>query len=74
MKSFSFSFLIVFRMLGVTIAQQLEPIDSNFINSLPNFSRNIEKINDSFWPDMKIGPYCLYNIKYLDTLQTETNN
>lgn len=63
MKSFSFSLLIVFSMLGVTYAQQFEPIDSVFINSLLNFSINIEKIKDSVWPDMKIGPYCIFRLE-----------
>lgn len=57
-----FSFLIVFTMLGVANAQQLDSIDSAFINSLTNFSINLEKIKDSIWPDMKTGPFCIFRL------------
>jgi hypothetical protein len=44
------------------MAQKLEAIDSVFMNSVTNFSKNLESIKDSIWPDMKIGPYCIFRL------------
>ncbi len=43
-------------------AQKLEAIDSVFLNSIPAFSKNLESLRDSIWPDMKIGPYCIFRM------------
>lgn len=60
MKIFSISLLIVLSMLRATYAQQFEPIDSVYLNSLPNFKENIEKIKNNIWPEMNVGPYCIF--------------
>ncbi len=49
-------------MCGHSTAQKLEAIDSVFMNSLANFSKNLETIKDSIWPDMSIGPYCIFRL------------
>jgi hypothetical protein len=43
-------------------AQTLEPIDSIYLNSLPQFSKNLARITDLIWPGMTIGPYAIFRI------------
>ncbi|HEY2583075.1 MAG TPA: hypothetical protein VGI43_14790 [Mucilaginibacter sp.] len=54
--------LIILCQLRVADAQNLEPIDSIYLNALPQFSKNIAHITDKVWPGMTIGPYAIFRI------------
>jgi hypothetical protein len=43
-------------------AQTLQPIDSIYLNALPQFSKNIASITKDVWPGMTIGPYAIFRI------------
>jgi len=43
-------------------AQSLEPIDSIYLNALPQFTQNIAHITSHVWPGMTIGPYAIFRI------------
>lgn len=43
-------------------SQSLEPIDSIYLNALPQFSENITRIANNIWPGMTIGPYAIFRI------------
>jgi hypothetical protein len=73
MKRFSLFLLLVITKLCSINAQQLEPIDSVFLNSFTYFSKNIENIKDSVWPDMQIGPYSIFRLNGPAFLMNHTN-
>ena len=54
--------LIIYWNIQFVHAQQLEPIDSAYLKTLLNFSKNVATIKDSIWPGMKIGPSCIFRI------------
>ncbi len=41
-------------------AQKIEPIDSLYLDKLPDFLKKANSIKDEVWPGMKIGPFCIY--------------
>jgi hypothetical protein len=58
-----FAFLL-FIVSGSIIAnaQSLEPIDSIYLDGLPQFSKNITQITNQVWPGMTVGPYAVFGI------------
>jgi len=53
------SFLLM-AVPGWISARQFEPVDSVFLNSLPDFSKNIGNVIDRVWPGMHPGPVCVF--------------
>jgi hypothetical protein len=62
MKRFSFLLILFFSIIFITEAQQFEAIDSVFMDSIITFRKNLEAVEDSIWPDMKTGPYCIFRL------------
>jgi hypothetical protein len=62
MKRYFFILILVLSTYCKADGQKLEAIDSVFMNSLSDFSKNLESIKNSIWPDMKIGPYCIFRL------------
>jgi hypothetical protein len=58
-----FTLLVLFFMAWQPArAQSLEPIDSVYLNALPQFQKNITQITSQVWPGMTIGPYAIFRI------------
>lgn len=56
------SLLLVIMSWYSADAQSLEPIDSIYLNGLPEFSQNIAHVTSAVWPGMTIGPYAIFRI------------
>jgi hypothetical protein len=52
--------IFLFWNIQAVCAQKIEPIDSVYLNKLPDFLKKAESIKDEVWPGMKIGPFCIY--------------
>jgi len=52
--------IILFWNIQAAWAQKIEPIDSIYLNKLPDFFKKANSIKDEVWPGMTIGPFCIY--------------
>lgn len=62
MKRFFALLFVVFTSCCITDAQVITPIDSAYLSTVADFSRNINKIKDQVWPGMQIGPYSIFRL------------
>ncbi len=44
------------------VGQILEPIDSAYLNTFGDFSRNVNNIKDKVWSGMEVGPSCIFRL------------
>src|ERR1700733_10237047 len=52
--------VLLFWSTQFVFAQKIEPIDSFYLDKLPDFLKKADSIKDEVWPGMKIGPFCIY--------------
>jgi hypothetical protein len=61
-KILTLLFLVILGAQCSADGQAIQPIDSLYLGSLPQFSKNIENIREKVWPGMTMGPYCIFRI------------
>ena len=57
MKRYFFILILVLSTYCKADGQKLEAIDSVFMNSLSDFSKNLESIKNSIWTNFHVWPY-----------------
>ena len=62
MKKHCFLYLSILLAINLGKAQGLTPIDRAYRESLPQFSQNIQQLTKHAWPEMQIGPYCIFRM------------
>ena len=62
MRNYLLLFIFLAFQFQTANAQTLTAKDSVYLNSFPEFSKNINAIKDQVWPGMTIGPFCGYRL------------
>lgn len=57
-----FTLLLILYINYSVYAQVIMPIDSAYISTVADFSKNINTITEKIWPGMQIGPYCIFRL------------
>ena len=59
-------FVLVLIMVSINLvflnAIEIESIDRIYLNEMPRFYSNVNKIAGKVWPGMKIGPFCAFRL------------